>query len=80
MARPLTPLVSRSLLLMQLEADSFGLFLWPSARVLARYLWSRRSELLAGKTVLELGAGTGLPGLVAALPGSQATTVILTDR
>lgn len=47
--------------------------LWPSGLALARYV----SELeLAGRTVLELGCGLGLPSLVAALRGAD---VLATD-
>ncbi|XP_013885827.1 histone-arginine methyltransferase METTL23 isoform X2 [Austrofundulus limnaeus] len=52
-----------------------GMHVWPSAVVLAQYLWTHRAEL-KGRTVLELGAGVGLPGVVAALCGAQ---VILSD-
>lgn len=42
-----------------------GFVMWPSAVVLSRWLVSNPTEL-HGKTVLELGAGCGLTGLVAA--------------
>ena len=42
-----------------------GFVMWPSAVVLSRWLVSNPKEL-HGKTVLELGAGCGLTGLVAA--------------
>jgi predicted nicotinamide N-methyase len=41
-----------------------GLLLWEAAVGLARLLVQQRAQL-AGKRVLELGAGVGLPGLVA---------------
>lgn len=41
-----------------------GFVMWPSAVVLSRWLVSNPTELY-GKTVLELGAGCGLTGLVA---------------
>lgn len=53
----------------------YGMYVWPSAVVLAQYLWTYRDEL-RGKTVLELGAGVGLPGVVAASCGA---VVILSD-
>ncbi|XP_008299164.1 histone-arginine methyltransferase METTL23 [Stegastes partitus] len=53
----------------------YGMYVWPSAVVLAQYLWTCRGEL-RGKTVLELGAGVGLPGVVAASCGAA---VILSD-
>jgi len=52
----------------------FGVMLWPSAIALAHEVASRP---FAGKRVLELGAGTGLPGIVAASLGAQ---VVETDR
>ena len=52
----------------------YGIVLWPSAIALAHDLALRE---LAGKRVLELGAGTGLPGIVAASLGAH---VVQTDR
>jgi predicted nicotinamide N-methyase len=52
----------------------YGLVLWPAAIALAHELAGRA---LAGKRVLELGAGTGLPGIVAASLGAR---VVQTDR
>lgn len=52
----------------------YGIVLWPAAIALAHALASRA---LAGKRVLELGAGTGLPGIVAASLGAH---VVQTDR
>ncbi len=43
--------------------------LWPSARVLADELAGRD---LAGRRVVELGCGVGLPSIVAALAGARA--------
>ncbi|MDH7576610.1 MAG: class I SAM-dependent methyltransferase [Bacillota bacterium] len=45
--------------------------LWPAARGLAQYIWE--SVDFRGESVLELGAGLGLPGLVAALKGGKVT-------
>ncbi|XP_033826415.1 methyltransferase-like protein 23 [Periophthalmus magnuspinnatus] len=53
----------------------FGMYVWPCAVVLAQFLWNRRREL-KNKTVLELGAGVSLPGVVASLLGSS---VLLSD-
>ena len=50
----------------------FGVALWPSAIALAHEI-AARAEQFTGKTVLELGAGVGLPGLVAAFLGAQVT-------
>lgn len=48
--------------------------LWPSALALSQLLWEGPS--LAGKSVLELGAGLGMPGVVAGLKGAD---VLQTD-
>lgn len=53
----------------------YGVALWPAAIALAHELADRADDL-RGKTVLELGAGTGLPGLVAAHVGAR---VVQTD-
>jgi len=52
----------------------YGIVLWPAAIALAHELAGRD---LRGKRVLELGAGTGLPGIVAASIGAN---VVQTDR
>jgi len=52
----------------------YGVVLWPSAIALGHEVAARK---LAGKRVLELGAGTGLPGIVAAARGAG---VVQTDR
>jgi len=54
----------------------YGIVLWPAAIALAHEV-AARGESLAGKRVLELGAGTGLPGIVAASLGAR---VVQTDR
>jgi methyltransferase-like protein 23 len=54
----------------------YGVALWPASIALACEL-ALRGVALAGKTVLELGAGTGLPGIVAASLGAR---VVQTDR
>jgi len=54
----------------------WGHYLWNAARSLAAFL-QRTPELYVARTVLELGAGGGLPGLVAAKCGAQK--VVLTD-
>ncbi|CAO2827872.1 unnamed protein product [Amaranthus hypochondriacus] len=55
--------------------EEYGLFVWPCSVVLAEYVWQQRSRF-SGIPVLELGAGTSLPGLVAAKVGADVT---LTD-
>ncbi len=52
----------------------YGVKLWPGAIALAHEVAARP---FAGKHVLELGAGTGLPGIVAAARGAR---VVQTDR
>ena len=54
----------------------YGLALWPAAIALAHELVSRAGDL-AGRRVLELGSGTGLPGIVAATYGAH---VVQSDR
>jgi predicted nicotinamide N-methyase len=48
---------------------------WPAAKALAQFL-ALHPEYIAGKNIVELGAGLGLPSLVAA---RYATTVLCTD-
>ncbi|XP_023246615.1 methyltransferase-like protein 23 isoform X2 [Copidosoma floridanum] len=50
----------------------YSFYTWPSAPVLAWYLWEHRKEL-PGKRVLELGSGTALPGIVASKCGALVT-------
>jgi len=54
----------------------YGLALWPAAIALAHDV-AERGGALRGARVLELGAGTGLPGIVASSFGAQ---VVQTDR
>lgn len=54
----------------------YGVALWPASIALAHDLASR-AEGLRGRRVLELGCGTGLPGIVAATLGASVTQ---TDR
>jgi predicted nicotinamide N-methyase len=54
----------------------YGVALWPSAIALAHEV-ATRAGAFRGRTVLELGAGTGLPGIVAASLGAR---VVQTDR
>lgn len=54
----------------------YGVSLWPAAIALAHDVASR-AEAFRGARVLELGAGTGLPGIVAASLGARVTQ---TDR
>lgn len=54
----------------------YGVALWPSAIALAHEIGTR-ADAFKGTSVLELGAGTGLPGIVAASLGAR---VVQTDR
>lgn len=58
------------------ERLPYGVMLWPSSIALAHDLLAR-AEQLRGKRVLELGAGTGIPGIVAA---RYAARVLQVDR
>ncbi|KAG8371659.1 hypothetical protein BUALT_Bualt13G0111200 [Buddleja alternifolia] len=55
--------------------EEYGLFVWPCSIILAEYVWQQKSRF-SGANVVELGAGTSLPGLVAAKVGADVT---LTD-
>jgi predicted nicotinamide N-methyase len=54
----------------------YGVTLWPAAIALAHEVGSR-ADAIRARSVLELGAGTGLPGIVAAALGAR---VVQTDR
>eukprot|EP00928_Gymnodinium_smaydae_P009365 TRINITY_DN13497_c0_g2_i1.p1 TRINITY_DN13497_c0_g2~~TRINITY_DN13497_c0_g2_i1.p1 ORF type:complete len:483 (+),score=84.75 TRINITY_DN13497_c0_g2_i1:51-1451(+) len=56
--------------------DSTGFFVWPACRALSQHL-CEHPELVRGKRVVELGAGAGLAGLVAAALGAKE--VVLTE-
>lgn len=56
--------------------DHLGLDIWPAALELCTYL-SRHPELVSGVDIIELGAGVGLPGLLAAKLGAKQA--VLTD-
>lgn len=53
-----------------------GSWAWRSSFVLGHWMGSSTSLSLKGKRAVELGAGTGIPGLVAAAMGAD---VVLTD-
>ena len=54
----------------------YGVALWPAAIALAHDV-AARADAIRGRRVLELGAGTGLPGIVAASLGAR---VVQTDK
>lgn len=60
----------------EISAD-YGLFLWPCGEVLSWFLW-RNPGVVQGQVVLELGAGVGLPSLLAARLGAKHVSI--TDR
>ncbi|KAL9608282.1 MAG: hypothetical protein Q9167_006877 [Letrouitia subvulpina] len=51
--------------------------IWNGARTTTTYLHAHAPSLVYGKTVLEFGAGAGLPSLAAALWGAKS--VVMTD-
>jgi predicted nicotinamide N-methyase len=52
----------------------YGAMLWPASIALAHELMAR-SDDLRGKRLLELGAGTGIPGIVAATLGARVLQI-----
>ncbi|XP_052902048.1 histone-arginine methyltransferase METTL23 [Anopheles moucheti] len=60
------------ILIPELPLPGYSFYTWPSAPVLAWFLWERRHSLI-NKRVLEIGAGTALPGLLAAKCGAHVT-------
>ena len=53
------------------QQPPFWGFAWPGGQALARYVLDHRSAL-AGRTVLDLGAGCGLTSVAAALAGASS--------
>uniref|UniRef100_A0A6S9S5I7 Uncharacterized protein n=2 Tax=Chrysotila carterae TaxID=13221 RepID=A0A6S9S5I7_CHRCT len=58
------------------EADGTGRRIWPTALALSRYLCAH-PDLVRGKSVVELGAGSGAAGLTCAALGARQA--VLTD-
>lgn len=56
----------------------YGVMLWPASIALAHDLLAR-AETLPGKRILELGAGTGIPGIIAASLGARVVQVDRSD-
>ena len=52
----------------------YGVMLWPSSIALAHAVVARSNQM-AGARVLELGAGTGMPGIVAASLGARVLQI-----
>ena len=58
------------------DHDLTGQLMWPGAHILGSYLRSLPADAFAGAEAVELGAGTGLAGLIFAARGGR---VVLTD-
>ncbi|MET7392381.1 50S ribosomal protein L11 methyltransferase [Dactylosporangium sp. NPDC005572] len=56
----------------------FWSFAWPGGIALARFVLDR-PELVAGRTVVDLGAGSGLVAIAAARAGAAAVTAVDSD-
>ncbi|CAH1775980.1 unnamed protein product [Owenia fusiformis] len=61
------------------DFDLTGQIVWPACRVLALYL-SHHPGLIGDRKTLELGAGVGVAGLMAAKFSTNPNNVILTDH
>ncbi|XP_051982396.1 uncharacterized protein LOC127643639 isoform X2 [Xyrauchen texanus] len=69
-------------IVIQESIDSYGATIWPAALALCRFLempQGRRQINLLDKSVLELGAGTGLLSVVATLLGAKLTATDLPE-
>ncbi|XP_053176058.1 protein-lysine methyltransferase METTL21C [Scomber japonicus] len=67
-------------IIIQEGLDSYGGMIWPAALSLCHYLDTHREQLnLVDKTVLEIGAGTGLVSIVASLLGALVTATDLPE-
>uniref|UniRef100_A0A8D3CX11 Valosin containing protein lysine (K) methyltransferase n=1 Tax=Scophthalmus maximus TaxID=52904 RepID=A0A8D3CX11_SCOMX len=76
----------RALKVKQCYLGDVGCVVWDAAIVLAKYLETKQFydppggvDVWAGRSVLELGAGTGVVGLMAATLGAQVTLTDLED-
>ncbi|KAF1928787.1 uncharacterized protein M421DRAFT_62333 [Didymella exigua CBS 183.55] len=54
--------------------------LWPAGMVLGKYMLRKHKDDLAGKTIVELGAGGGLVGLAVAVGCNVTETLHITDQ
>lgn len=54
----------------EIAKAEYGMYTWPCAPVLAQYVWHNRSSI-RNMSILELSAGTALPGVVAAKCGAS---------
>ncbi|KAK2826092.1 hypothetical protein Q5P01_020306 [Channa striata] len=76
----------RSIKVNQCYLGDVGCVVWDAAIVLSKYLETKQfydpslgTNIWAGKRVVELGAGTGVVGLMAATLGAQVTVTDLED-
>jgi hypothetical protein len=53
------------------DHDLTGLKLWPGTELMCRWLHANRAESVSGRTVLDLGAGTGCVGMSALAFGAK---------
>jgi len=72
-----TPLVVTQIPNGEVKDLGTGTFVWPAAAVMSKYL-ERHADLVRGKSVIELGSGTGLCGLMSSFLGPSE--VCLTDQ
>lgn len=61
-----------NIVFLQLLQASYSFYTWPSAPVLAWFLWENRAAII-NKNILEIGSGTALPGILAAKCGANVT-------
>ena len=54
--------------------------LWPAGMVLSKYMLRKHRDDIAGKEIVELGAGGGLVGLAVAIGCKVDTTLHITDQ
>ena len=59
-------------------AQPFWAFAWPGGQALARYILDH-PEVVAGRTVLDIGSGSALAGIAAARAGARAVLAADTD-
>ena len=69
--------VARVRIVERLTTNTLATYVWPAALVLAAWVWENRRAHITDHTVIELGCGTGLVGLVARAAG--ASLVRFTD-
>jgi predicted nicotinamide N-methyase len=55
------------------QPPPFWAFVWPGGRALARYVLDH-PQVVAGRAVLDLGSGSGLTAIAAAMAGASAVT------